>query len=569
MHRATWLKAFGAARPIQGVSRRSLLKGAAAAGLVAASGGLPVRPVGIARADAVQAPGSSSPLDWQQFDAAVQAAMQTFDMVGSAVAVVNGQGIVHSQTFGVRDLTSGAPVTPNTLFRIGSVTKSMTAVLVATFVDDGTLAWDQPVREAWPAFRAPTDNLTRSLRVRDLLGMATGLGEDATTGLHYDYPTAIELVHLLPYLPVLYPPNTQWFYNNPVFSTGGYLPLLSQGIAAEDLQETYTRLMQERVFGPTGMVDVHIASDPRPYTDDYATGYSRDFVEGTAAEPWSAIGSYAPTGGALANLTDMVTFIRLQLGGGVAPSGTRVVSTQNLAECWKPHIDVPANTMDGTDVVSRGYGMGWIPFTYTAAGRLIWHTGEYDGFGSFQSFLPDNDLGLIILTNMSVTSTNYFYRYVLDLLLNRAFGINGGVNDIVVAEYQDAARHLTDLAAQAGPVDAQAIAPYLGYYGHGYRLALDRAGCCACIYPPVPRGSWRCRTAPISSPAAYWSGPPCASPATAPAIRRWPSRMPRPCAGRAAWNDGRTAALQPSIGGGKAPCPDYPRACATQPRCAT
>ena len=53
----------------------------------------------------------------------------------------------HSQTFGVRDRDSGAPVTPATLFRIGSTTKSMTALLVATFVDDGLLGWDQPVVE--------------------------------------------------------------------------------------------------------------------------------------------------------------------------------------------------------------------------------------------------------------------------------------------------------------------------------------------------------------------------------------------------------------------------------------
>jgi beta-lactamase class C len=415
-------------------------------------------------------------MDWQQFDAAVQAAMQTFGMVGAAVAVVNRQGTVHSQTFGVRDLASGAPVTPNTLFRIGSSTKSMTSLLVATFVDDGTLAWDQPIIDVWPDFRAPTDALTQSLRVRDLLGMDSGLGEPAAIGLHYDYPTAIELLHSLASLPVLYPPYTEWFYTNPVYAAGGYLPLLRQGVAAEDLQRTYTRLMQERVFSPTGMVRARIADDPRPYTDDYATGYAPDFVEGTAAVRWAPIGSFAPTGGAMADLMDMAAFIRLQLGGGVAPSGTRVVSTQNLAECWQPHIDVPPSPLDGPDLVSGGYAMGWIPYTYTNGRRLIWHTGFYDGFGSFISFLPEDGLGLIVLANMSVTSTNSFYRYVLDLLLNSAFGINGGVNEMVVAEYQDVARHLTNLAAQAGPVDAGAIAPFLGYYEHGYRLALDTAG---------------------------------------------------------------------------------------------
>src|SRR5262249_37763879 len=85
---------------------------------------------------------ASSDPEWQHFDQAVQAAMETFGMVGAAVGVVTADGILHKQTFGVRDLHSGAPVTPDTLFRVGSATKSMSAALVASFVDDGTLTWD-------------------------------------------------------------------------------------------------------------------------------------------------------------------------------------------------------------------------------------------------------------------------------------------------------------------------------------------------------------------------------------------------------------------------------------------
>jgi hypothetical protein len=76
-------------------------------------------------------------------------------------------------------------------------------------------------------------------------------------------------------------------------------------VAAGDLQSAYARLVQERVLGPTGMGSARIGDDPRPYTDDYATGYAPDFVEGTAALPWVPIGSFAPAGVGLASLTDM------------------------------------------------------------------------------------------------------------------------------------------------------------------------------------------------------------------------------------------------------------------------
>src|SRR5215218_8560223 len=112
-----------------------------------------------------------------QFEADVEAALGTFRIVGAAVALVDGSGIRYQRGFGVRDQASGEPVTPDTHFLVASTTKSMSSLLVATFVDDGTLSWDQPVHEVWADFRAPTAELTNTLRVRDLLGMDSGIGE--------------------------------------------------------------------------------------------------------------------------------------------------------------------------------------------------------------------------------------------------------------------------------------------------------------------------------------------------------------------------------------------------------
>src|SRR5689334_20800150 len=103
------------------LSRRDLLQSAAVTGFGVAAGALLGHPEPSAQA---AAPAASQGADWQSFDQAVQAAMTTFGMVGTAVAVVTADGILHSQTFGVRNRDSGAPVTPATLFRIGSATKS-------------------------------------------------------------------------------------------------------------------------------------------------------------------------------------------------------------------------------------------------------------------------------------------------------------------------------------------------------------------------------------------------------------------------------------------------------------
>jgi CubicO group peptidase (beta-lactamase class C family) len=486
-------QAFGAPWQARALSRRTLLQGAAATGLGAAAATLIGRSGPSARA---AAPVTAQAPAWRSFDDAVGAAMRTFDMVGAAVAVVSAAGMIHSQTFGVRDRASGAPVTPSTLFRVGSTTKSMTALLLATFVDEGLLGWDQPVIDIWPDFRAPTAELTRTLRVRDLMGMDSGLGEPPATELHFGEPDALGLLRSIAFLPVLGPPHTQFFYNNTVCAAGGYLPSMRQGTAAEELQAAYARLMQARVFGPAGMDRARIADDPRPYTDDYATGYAPDFFEEIAGVRWASIGSFAPAGGTLASLTDMAAYVRLQLRRGVAAAGGRVVSARNLEACWQPHIDLPTDPSVLPDLTGSGYAMGWMDQTYTGGRRLVRHTGGIDGFSTFIGFFPEDDLGLVVLTNTLgglyarpdagaaadegsapyTAGASVFPGYVLNLLLEDRFGLNRGVNETLVGMYRESARQLAALAARAGPVDAGAILSYLGHYERGYRLAFDAAG---------------------------------------------------------------------------------------------
>jgi CubicO group peptidase (beta-lactamase class C family) len=413
--------------------------------------------------------------DWSAFDHAMEDATQTFGIIGAAGAVVNASGLVHQRTFGVRDLASGAPVTPGTLFRVASTTKSMSALLVAQFVDEGRLGWDQPVREVWPAFRAPTDELTATLRVRDLLGMATGLGARPMVDLQQGYPNPRQLLESVAWLPVLGPPHSQFFYNNTVYALGGYLPALAQGAEPDELLAAHTQQMQERVFAPAGMATARKADDPRPFSDDYATGYSPDFTQGAAAEPWVTVGSFAPVGGTLASLTDMAAYVTLQLRGGTTPDGRRVVSSGNLAECWQPGIQLPPDrASEAPGMTDVTYGMGWIS-AKSAGHRVLSHTGGEDGFLCNIALLPDDDLGLVVLTN-TWRGGGAFSLYVLNLLLQQQVGLNADANTAFVSQYQGAAQTLAGKAAQAVPVDPTAIAPFLGYYEEGFRLAFDGAG---------------------------------------------------------------------------------------------
>ncbi|MET7989101.1 serine hydrolase domain-containing protein [Streptomyces sp. NPDC005281] len=450
--------------PSTGPTRRTAIRGLMAAGLAA---GLDV-PSSPARAAEV-------PHDWGEFGARVRDEFAAMGLAGAAVAVVSGDRVLLSMPLGVRDLESRSPVTSSTRFLVASTTKSMTSLLAATYVDRRQLAWDQRVVDAWPGFRAPTDHLTRSLRVRDLLGMATGIDEPpALSGLHEGDPTAPELLRSLAILPVVAPPDTTYLYNNTVYSVGGYLPLLASGVSSAALTGTFADEMRDRVYGPAGMTGARIADDPRGLVTDFMRGHVPDLSGAARPLAYGPVGSYAPAGGTLASLDDMAAYVRMQLRRGVSVNGRRVVSAGNLAECWKPHIPVPVSPDLDPDVTESGYGMGWIHNRFRDGTSLIWHNGGIDGFTSYIGFLPGHDLGLVVLNGMNPTPTGpFFYLYVLNLLLSERFGLNDGVPAKVHAAYLAALEDLRALGRRTAPTDPGATAPYLGHYEGGYRLTRD------------------------------------------------------------------------------------------------
>jgi CubicO group peptidase (beta-lactamase class C family) len=442
----------------------------AAAGVAAGTLPLWATPATAAPAAAPAPPGGST--DWAAFDRSVSSALDRLKLVGAAVAVVSADRVLHTVTVGSRQLSPRRPVTENTSFVVASTNKPMTATMVAGYVDEGKLAWDQPVVDAWSGFRAPTPELTRTLRVRDLLNMWSGIGRDEAKDFHVNGMTAADLVRGIVNYPVLGPPHTQFFYNNDVYALGGYLPLLASGVALSDLGDAYAHTMRDRLFGPAGMTRAVVASDPRGVVDEYATGFGFDLKPEATRLPFASNGGAAPAGAAIANLQDMAAFVRLQLRQGVSVTGARVASAARLAECWTPGSNSPVPP--GTDVVTSGYGLGFSVDTFRDGTRVIWHNGALDGFTSYVGFLPQHDLGLVVLTNMNVYPTgSTLYAYLLNLLLDQRFGLNPGVADKALAASDAGLATLARVGRQARPVDPRVVEPFLGFYEHDYTLVRE------------------------------------------------------------------------------------------------
>ena len=443
--------------------RRTVLRGMSASAVAAAA--LPW----------MTAPASAKPqdptTDWSDFGRKVASAFDVLHNVGGAVAVVSADQVLHMATFGVRNLQGRRPVTPSTLFRVGSTTKSMAAALVATYVDDGSIGWNQKVIDAWSGFRAPTDESTRTLRVRDLLGMGSGIGEPARveSGLHFDGLTAAQIVESVVTLPVVAPRvDEKFFYANSIQTVGGYLPLLAAGVAPADLASAWDVAVRERVFVPAGMSGARILGDPRGQVEDYATGNAFDLRGTVASVPFAPMGAYGPSGGAMVSVSDMAAWVQLQLRRGRSVTGHQVVSAANLAECYVPHVNVPAG-LPGS--VSMSYGMGWNEVKYAGGTRLIAHGGAIDGFNTFMAFFPEHDLGLVVTTSLNTMVTGDLWPfYSLSLLLAQRFGINPAGPQQVLDSNATRMAALADLGRQARPVDLRQTESYLGYYEGGWSV---------------------------------------------------------------------------------------------------
>ena len=437
----------------------------------------------------VATPGVSTTLSdttLRDFEADVEAAMQTFHVPGAAVALVQGNEIVFNRGFGMRNLASGEPVTPRTRFRIGSITKSMTALLLATLVDEGVFGWNDRAVDLWPAFQAPTPELTRTLRLRDLLGMGSGIGESSELTvaaveffMSAGTVSAGDVLRSIAALPVIAPPDTTFSYNNSLYAAAVYLGLLAQGTASEKLEETYAAQVRERVLEPIGMADAAILDDPRPLGNDYAVGYTRDIFGVPSPLPFVSLAGLAPAGSGLASATDMARYLLTQMHQGVAPGGVRIVSASNLAEMHRPGIAVeptalfPAELQ--SDTTALNYGMGWLNETYRDGRQQLWHSGGIDGFAALTGFFPKEQLGYAFLTNVG-RGGGLFNLSLQASLTSRLYGLNRELPAFMAGFVPMLEARTAELAAQTRAVDPALVRPYLGLYEDGFGLRMDDAG---------------------------------------------------------------------------------------------
>ncbi len=342
----------------------------------------------------------------QGLDEYVQKAMADWEVPGLAIAVVKNDQVVLAKGYGVRKLGEPVPVTERTLFAIGSCSKAFTAALMAMLVDEGKIKWDDSATKYLPGFQLYDPYATRELMVRDLLTHRSGLerGDQLWYGSAYSRE---EILRRVRYLKPSWSFRSRYGYQNIMFLAAG------QAIAGVS-GKSWDDFLKERIFKPLGMNTSNTSVTAFRPGDDVATPHTR-IEEKMQPISYRNIDNIAPAGAINSSVSEMAQWIRLQLGQGEY-KGQRLYSSGAAREMHMPQtvvrLEGPTEKVHPESHLAA-YGFGWIIQDYRGR-KLIQHSGGIDGMISIVALVPEEKLGLVVLTNMSgnLLTTALMYRVV-------------------------------------------------------------------------------------------------------------------------------------------------------------
>ncbi len=323
--------------------------------------------------------------------------MSRYQLPGLAIGVIEDGEIVYVRTAGELVAGSGRPVTPDTLFKIASNSKAMTASVLARLVDAGKLRWDDPVVKHLPQFRMHDPWVTREMQVRDLLIHNSGLPQGGGDLMLWPEPnrfTRADIIAGLAHIKPAYSFRSGYAYDNLLYVVAGEVAAAAGGAP-------YEELVRREVFAPLGLGRCRVGAFDRDLVGDVAQPHAyrdgRAVVTNADAALVPAITS-AAAGGIRCSLGDMLTWARNWLLPDTRQPAW--LSPEQRREMWLPRTPMPISTRrrawDNTHAYAYGYGfrMADVDGAWTVS-----HTGTLSGMYSVMTLLPDQRSGFVVLMN--------------------------------------------------------------------------------------------------------------------------------------------------------------------------
>jgi len=328
-------------------------------------------------------------IDLKGFSEWVKKLMAEEKVPGMAVGIVKDGKVIFAEGFGVRGIKEKKPVTPNTLFAIGSTSKAFTAATAGILVDQGKLDWDTPVREYLPSFKLKDPFASEGMTPRDLMCHRSGLPRHDFAWINSSWPRE-KLFHAMRHLKPSQPFRTVWQYQNFMFMTAGYL-------VGQVAGTTWEKFTQKHIFDPLGMTHSNFSVEDSKKSPDFALphGEKDDQVEEI---PFRNIDAIGPAGSINSCINDMTKWIILNLSKGKYGE-KQIISEASLKEIHSPQMIVSKSIRE-KELFYGLYGMGW-GITAYRGNLYISHGGGIDGFITQVALLPNENAGMVVLSNKS------------------------------------------------------------------------------------------------------------------------------------------------------------------------
>jgi CubicO group peptidase (beta-lactamase class C family)/D-alanyl-D-alanine dipeptidase len=323
-----------------------------------------------------------------------------------SLALVDDQEVVWARGFGFADPKTKAPATADTLYRVGSVSKPFTALLLMILVELGLIDLDVPVSRYLPDFQ-PKNPYDKAITLRQILCHRSGLVRESPVGNYFDdtHPTLTQTVRSLNQTELLHAPGSKTAYSNAAVATAGFV--------AERIQkEPFAGLIQRKLLGPLAMKDSSF--DPpsalrrRLASAIMWTDHGREFPA-----PTFDLGT-GPAGNLCSTANDMARFLRFLFAGGRGLDGP-ILKRASLEQMWTPQLLKPGE--------KTGFGIGFF-VTQFEGRRAIGHGGAIYGFSTQLAALPDDKLGVIVMASKDVA--NALTRRVAEEALKQMLAVRAG-----------------------------------------------------------------------------------------------------------------------------------------------
>ena len=337
---------------------------------------------------------ASDGINFSGLDTAFARVLKDWHAAGFAVAVVQKDSVIFAKGFGYKDWEHKTPVTPHTLFAIGSCTKAFTASLIGMLEKDGKLDIDKPVRDYLPALKFYNPAMNETITLRDMMCHRTGLPRHDLSWYLFGNSTRDSMILKIQYMEPTAGIRERWQYNNFMFA--------AQGVVAEKLTgKTWEQNVLDRIFQPLGMNESDFSVTDLQKAPDAALGYGLKNDSVIKKLDYYLIAALAPAGAINSNVLDMAQWVKTWIGGGKL-HGKEIIPANFASEAITAQMAIGGGlpTKESPDVFFSNYGFGWMLASYRGHYRVE-HGGNIDGFSASTCFFPSDSIGIIVLTNQN------------------------------------------------------------------------------------------------------------------------------------------------------------------------